>query len=539
MIAYQECKLLSLKEITFHVESGELIIVVGGVGSGKTCLLMAILNEIFHVSGIRIVNGRISYTPQEAWCFNGSVKNNIVFGRDFKQSKYDSVIDICALQKDFQSFVYGDDTLIGEKGITLSGGQKARINLARAVYDDADLYIFDDPLSAVDSAVANHIFFRCIEKYLQSKTRILVTHNLQFINRADKIIVIKDGYCLAFGTPQQLRNRNIDLISVIDVKPEKSLKSEFDIRNVHTENTFENSEIKKDYNEYVDSKQEVACLGSNLLDDMTIYDFTTGRILNRFTADVGLVDQRIPFLILDLNRIIGSLIATMIITCVLSPYLTVVCLILLSIGVPMQKCYLRTCAVRWFGEYEIHMISTERVLEYTHLPSEASLFVKSDDAPKIWPSQGKLIFRHVFLSYTDSQPILKNLCFEIKGGSKIGIVGRTGAGKSSLINALFRLVEFDGLITIDGVDIKQLGLNDLRRKMSIIPQDPVTFDGTIRSNIDPYDEYTDETIWNTLHSVSLAHIFKAIPGDLSAPLYENGSNLSVGQRQLICMVRAL
>ncbi|RWS19151.1 multidrug resistance-associated protein 4-like protein, partial [Leptotrombidium deliense] len=194
-------------------------------------------------------------------------------------------------------------------------------------------------------------------------------------------------------------------------------------------------------------------------------------------------------------------------------------------------------SLRWLSDYETQMISAERVLEYTQLPSEAPLYIEANKPPKNWPSEGKIIFNHVYLSYSDSKPILHDLCFDIESGSKIGIVGRTGAGKSSIINALFRLVEFEGLITIDGVDIKQLGLNDLRRKLSIIPQDPIMFEGTIRSNIDPYDEYTDETIWNTLHSVSLAHIFKAIPGDLSAPLYENGSNLSVGQRQLICMVR--
>ncbi|RWS02884.1 ATP-binding cassette transporter-like protein, partial [Leptotrombidium deliense] len=163
------------------------------------------------------------------------------------------------------------------------------------------------------------------------------------------------------------------------------------------------------------------------------------------------------------------------------------------------------------------MISTERVLEYGQLPSEAALFIEDNIHTSEWPSNGVIVFEHVNLWYTDStQPVLSDLNFKIESGSKIGIVGRTGAGKSSIINALFRLVEFEGLITIDGVDIKKLGLNDLRKKLSIIPQDPIMFQGTIRSNIDPNNEYSDEMIWKILHSVQLGDVFKAIPGELSS-----------------------
>lgn len=140
------------------MEPGQLVIVIGSVGSGKTCLLYLLLREIEHVSGSCTLSGSTSYAPQEAWCFGGSIKDNILMGSLFNELMYEEVIEVCGLRRDLQLFPDGDQTYVGEKGYTLSGGQKARVTLARAIYNQADVYLLDDPLSAVDPKVANHIF---------------------------------------------------------------------------------------------------------------------------------------------------------------------------------------------------------------------------------------------------------------------------------------------------------------------------------------------------------------------------------------------
>lgn len=185
------------------------------------------------------------------------------------------------------------------------------------------------------------------------------------------------------------------------------------------------------------------------------------------------------------------------------------------------------------------MTSVERIIEYSKLESEAPL--ESDyKFPKGWPKYGSIRFENVFLTYTNSsEPVLRNLCFDIRGGEKIGIVGRTGAGKSSILAALFRLEEIKGKIIIDDVDCSRIGLHELRSKISIIPQDPMSFIGTLRKNLDPFDDYSDEQIWATLEEVQLKNAVLEMPGKLQFQLSESGGNLSVGQRQLICLGRAL
>lgn len=203
-------------------------------------------------------------------------------------------------------------------------------------------------------------------------------------------------------------------------------------------------------------------------------------------------------------------------------------------------------AVRCTAEFETQMISVERVLEYGRLPSEPPLEFPEAKRPwmKTWPSKGAVEFKNVSLTYDkdkNAKKVLKNICFKVGGGEKIGIVGRTGAGKSSLISVLFRLVEPDGSIFIDDIDTKTLGLHELRGKISIIPQDPVLFCGSVRRNLDPFGEYSDAVLWTCLQSADLHNVVKAMNGGkgLDATITEGGSNLSVGQRQLLCLARAL
>ena len=192
--------------------------------------------------------------------------------------------------------------------------------------------------------------------------------------------------------------------------------------------------------------------------------------------------------------------------------------------------------------YSVQMISAERVMEYGKLRSESSLdtLAPNEKPPADWPDKGQITMDNVCFQYSSDLPlVLKDLTFSVQPAEKIGIVGRTGAGKSSLLSVLFRLAEPYGSITIDGVETKSLGLHNLRKKISIIPQDPVLFSGTMRYNLDPFDDYSDAELWAVLEQVQLKEAVEQLEGRLEGEVSEGGSNFSVGQRQLVCLARAL
>jgi ATP-binding cassette subfamily C (CFTR/MRP) protein 4 len=193
-----------LKNTNFNVSLGELVGVIGKAGSGKSTLLQVILKELDPVKGTREVEGTISYACQDPWIFSASIRQNILFGQDFDLEKYQEVIKACALEHDFFLFPYGDQTLVGERGVMLSGGQKARINLARAVYRDADIYLLDDPLSAVDAHVARQIFDKCILDHLQNNCVVLVTHQTQYLQSVDRIYLLDSGMIADIGKYENL-----------------------------------------------------------------------------------------------------------------------------------------------------------------------------------------------------------------------------------------------------------------------------------------------------------------------------------------------
>eukprot|EP00301_Raphidiophrys_heterophryoidea_P021464 c5888_g1_i1.p1 GENE.c5888_g1_i1~~c5888_g1_i1.p1 ORF type:complete len:356 (-),score=101.47 c5888_g1_i1:614-1681(-) len=191
-------------------------------------------------------------------------------------------------------------------------------------------------------------------------------------------------------------------------------------------------------------------------------------------------------------------------------------------------------------DVESYMTSAERVLQYKTVPPEADSHTPRDlELPVAWP-QGTIQFQNVVMRYRGGDPVLKQISFTIEAGKRVGICGRTGAGKSSLSVALFRMVEIDsGSISIDGIDILSLGLTKLRSSLSIVPQDPVLFSGSVRFNLDPFNEHSDEQLWSVLARVEMTEKVKSLPAELLEPVVEMGNNFSQGQRQLICIARAL
>jgi ATP-binding cassette subfamily C (CFTR/MRP) protein 4 len=215
-----------------------------------------------------------------------------------------------------------------------------------------------------------------------------------------------------------------------------------------------------------------------------------------------------------------------------------------EVGLAISSCIMLTGMLQWgvrqSAEVENLMTSVERVMEYSRLEPEAAP-TKPDKRPLAdWPESGQLEFTDVALRYAEEEKdVLRGLTFKTEPREKVGIVGRTGAGKSSLVAALFRLAEPRGSITIDGVEVLEMGLEDLRAKISIIPQDPLVFTGTMRRNLDPFSEHGDEALWRVLQEVHLADAVRDLKDGLATEMSEGGSNLSVGQRQLLCLARAV
>ncbi|KAJ4459390.1 Multidrug resistance-associated protein [Paratrimastix pyriformis] len=211
----------TLREISFDVPRGSLTMVVGPVGSGKSSLAAALIGEITRVSGDVVVGGTLSYCAQQAWITNATVRENILFGLPFDEERYRRAVEVCALEPDFKIMAAGDQTAIGEKGVNLSGGQKQRISLARSVYSDREIYLWDDPLSAVDVHVGKHIFERCIRGQLRGRTMILITNQLQYLEQADQVVILKDGAIEAKGSYADLRSRGFDFSKYV-VKAEEA-----------------------------------------------------------------------------------------------------------------------------------------------------------------------------------------------------------------------------------------------------------------------------------------------------------------------------
>lgn len=758
----------NLQNINFEAHSNQLVALVGPVGGGKSTLLHVILKELEPIFGSVSVSGSISYASQEPWVFGGSIRQNILFGQEYNEKRYQEVISVCALERDFSLLPHGDRTLVGERGATLSGGQRARINLARAVYKESDIYLLDDPLSAVDTHVGKQLYRSCIAGYLKNKCVILVTHQLQYLRTANCIYLLVDGVVRASGTYQTLKNSENAFTNLLESSKEDEKKdilrrmsrsesiqsqmNEYDEAEdegaieqqkeerasgsvskkvyvsylkaaghwtktlalsllfiftqtfasltdiflttwVNTEQLRNETNFNNTMNSNTTSTQHFLLRLLNRDNTLIIYSclvlltvsfaitrslsffrfclsastrlhnamfgkivfspmlfFNTnpsGRILNRFSKDIGSLDETLPICIVDtvgigliaagITLTIGTVNPWILIPAAIlmiifyyirklfltssrnikrveavarSPiythlsaslqglttirafraeeilskefdnfqdaytsayymfltanrgfgfWLDMHCLVLIifvvisilfiqgesfggNVGLSLTQAVALSGMVQWgmrqWSELENQMTSVERVQEYADLPVEPD--VHKRDPPSNWPSLGNVKFENVSLKYAeDGEYVLKNLNFEIQPKEKIGIVGRTGAGKSSLIQAVFRLAQIEGSIFVDGIDSKDVQLRILRSKISIIPQEPVLFSGTLRKNLDPFDEYRDEILWDALDEVELKHAVNELSAGLDSKMAEGGSNFSVGQRQLVCLARAI
>ncbi|KAL5474368.1 hypothetical protein EMCRGX_G026307 [Ephydatia muelleri] len=745
----KEDKNMTLQNISFNVnKDAPFLAVVGPVGSGKSTLLQCLLGELHPVQGTVEVKGKIAYASQDPWLFTGTLRDNILFGCPFYVDWYDAVLDACALHQDIEQLPNGDLTIVGERGGTLSGGQKARVSLARAIYVDYDVYLLDDPLSAVDAVVAQHIFERCICGLLKDRLVVLVTHQLHFAEQADRVLALNDGKMVAYGNVQLLRANIVTPEKLLDIKKDDNNKNETDEENcpsnqtrkptvnIHEEKSHGTTTLKTHIQYFKMGASPLSLLlaigvlvigeVSRVISDWWIADWANcyknlnatliirdlcilttaqrleiyggimlinvilnlgraasvyfvlvkashalhnktlasilgfpirffdtnpiGRILNYFSEDVSALDDQFPIQMAELLMMSLRCLAVILTIAVANVWVLIpICFCVATVFLmrwyylktsreikrfeaiargPIYShlsesllglstirtfgrenaaqeyfheyvnqhtklCYLFIAATRWFvmrndtlatallgtlafssiplasslnpglvglaltytitlstvfqlcmrhsADVETTVVSAERLLHCSQLESEDSLMLNTHRKPNPgWPQGGMIVFDNASFRYSADTPVaLKPLTFIIQPGEKVGIIGRTGAGKSSLIQMLFRMAEHTGNILIDGVNIRDVGLHEFRKSISIIPQDPVLFSGSLRYNLDPFEEYMDSDIWSALEQVQLKSAVEKWDGGLELKVVEGGRNFSIGQRQLVCLARAI
>uniref|UniRef100_A0A8C1G3C4 Multidrug resistance-associated protein 1 n=1 Tax=Cyprinus carpio carpio TaxID=630221 RepID=A0A8C1G3C4_CYPCA len=721
------------KKINVRVPEGAFVAVVGHVGSGKSSLLSALLGEMQKQEGSVSIKGSVAYVPQQAWIQNATLKDNILFGREAKDSWYEKVVEACALLPDLEVLPGGDLTEIGEKGVNLSGGQKQRVSVARAVYCNCAVYLLDDPLSAVDAHVGKHIFEKVIgpQGLLQGRTRVLVTHGLSFLPQADLILVMVDGEITEMGSYTELLGRQgafaeflrtyasteqeeveesvggeagllvSELLSCVKLSVfweyMKAIGLPLSIFSIFLffchhlsslgsnywlslwtddpviNNTQPNREMRLGVYGAFGLTQGIAVfwysvtvsvggiLASRYLHQTMLYNVLrspmsffertpSGNLVNRFAKETDTIDTVIPSIIKmfmgSMFNVLGScaviLIATPLVAIIIPPlgllyffvqrfyvassrqlkrlesvsrspvythfnetllgtsvirafgeqqrfiresdgrvdhnqtayFPSIVanrwlavrlefvgnCIVTfaalfavmardslspgimgLSISYALQVTTSLNWLVRMSSEVETNIVAVEKVKEYGDTEKEAEWRLEHSTLPAGWPTTGHIEIRNFGLRYReDLELAISDISVNIEGGEKVGIVGRTGAGKSSLTLGLFRIIEAaQGEICIDGVNIAKLGLHELRSRITIIPQDPVLFSGSLRMNLDPFDGYTDEEVWRALELAHLKNFVSGLPDKLNHECSEGGENLSLGQRQLVCLARAL
>uniref|UniRef100_A0A2N9G8D3 ABC-type xenobiotic transporter n=1 Tax=Fagus sylvatica TaxID=28930 RepID=A0A2N9G8D3_FAGSY len=581
--------------IAVEINKGELTAIVGTVGSGKSSLLASILGEMHKMTGKVRVCGTTAYVAQTSWIQNGTIQENILFGLPMDRERYREAIRVCCLEKDLEMMEYGDQTEIGERGINLSGGQKQRIQLARAVYQDCDIYLLDDVFSAVDAHTGSEIFKECVRRALRGKTILLVTHQVDFLHNVDLIVVMRDGNIVQSGKYNHLLDSGLDFTALVaahdtsmelvemgtDMPSESSPKlpkspggSQCSAAAVYFVARMSNGGSLSVTLVGLKTAQIFfsQILHSILHAPMSFFDTTpSGRVLSRASTDQTNIDLFLPFFMSLSVAMYISVLSILVITCQYSwpTVFLLIPLVWLNIWyrgyylassreltrldsitkAPVIRSFLRKHS--WSYDYplfweagclvENRMVSVERIKQFTKIPSEAAWEINDRIPPPSWPAHGNINLKDLQVRYRPNTPlVIKGITLSIQGGEKIGVVGRTGSGKSTLIQVFFRLVEpSGGSIIIDGLDICMLGLHDLRSRFGIIPQEPVLFEGTVRSNLDPIGQYSDDEIWKSLERCQLKDVVADKPEKLDSLVVDSGDNWSVGQRQLLCLGRVM
>ncbi|XP_063913978.1 probable multidrug resistance-associated protein lethal(2)03659 [Zophobas morio] len=726
-VSVKVCGRTVLDKISIDINQG-LNIVVGPVGAGKSTLLKAIMQDCEMSGNVRVL-GSISYASEEPWLFPSSIKNNILFGEEYCEKRYEEILKICSLDYDLELIDGGDSTVVGDRGVNLSKGQQTRVNLARALYKNSDIYLLDDSLASLDAHVSDHIFKECIQKFLKNKICVFVTNNLDYIQEADNIIMVDDDSfsCshnfdkkklidsgeylidnikteeLVARAPVYHEIKNPGKVSLADYYnyvsygggvitfclimalftayqgassySEKLLSNwvtlEQNVSTLKTINLTNTPEYEQIYEERTNSLTLYSAMfaiaivlylvsiftyfffiktaSKNLHKAMlkTIMNATMkffdnnfiGNVLTRFSKDCVTVDEYLPFVLIECLLMIfvvsgGVILLTSVNIIFLvgffillgvaylikhycqptgrnlqrlhvmarcpmvghvnssltglstirasnaqdmiikefdryqdqftsAHYMLDNSLIALSfslelfsalfitsiivqflatdfgpsvgdVGLAINQAFaiseIISNGIRVIADTENLMTSVERILEYVRLEQED----KHGSFIDHWPTTGAIDFANISLNYGGKKDMLKDISFKINPKENLGIVGRTGAGKSSIISSLLRLYQINGTVTIDGIDTKIVSLKCLRSSISVIPQDPFLFSGTIRDNLDPLNKYTDDQIWQVLSELRL----KQVIGDLGL-VVDKGSTLSSGQKQLLCLARVI
>ncbi|KAF0561148.1 P-loop containing nucleoside triphosphate hydrolase protein [Gigaspora margarita] len=796
-----------MQNLDLEFPVGELNIICGPAGSGKTLLLMSLLGETNIISGKinspRCLTYRIdkninennwilpnctAYVAQQAWLQNASIRDNVLFGLPYNENRYNQVIKACALEKDFQILEDGDLTEIGEKGITLSGGQKMRVALARAVYSRAKHIYIDDVFSAVDVHTAWQLMNKCLlGPIMKGRTRILVTNNIRLcLAGATYLVAVDNGKIITSGVISELhnsgklasisdKNANFDhstdsstasdailIENVAQVDDSQQTKKVFKPRVLIKEEARPTGVVKfKIYKSYfrangnilywfiaavvfigargiqiienwwlqvwsnANNNNETVPTTCNLVQQdndrifgdihksysvdyylniyvliaflsiiigvsrfvwlfygslraskklyqlslhqvirspLRFFDTTpVGRILNRFSKDFETIDSTLAGeLAWFLINVLMTLSSMAVITVITKEFLVAAIffgIIYTIVGTlyakasrelkrmgsvsrsPLYSHFTETLigittirafgASKWFMQdmllkidnnsrpffymwlinrwlsfrfnitssfasflagifilwnldhidaglaglslsfamhftkqimwtvrkytsLEMSLNAVERISEVSEIPQEAPAIIEPRP-PACWPHNGAITVQNLEVKYApDLEPVLHRISFNVESQEKIGLVGRTGSGKSTISLALFRFVEPSyGKILIDEIDISSIGVEDLRSRITIIPQDPILFTGTIRSNLDAFSQYEDSEILESLRRVHLIPFSEDVDAtsfsrddnnlfkNLNTPVSEGGKNFSQGQRQLLCLARAL